>query len=124
MTRRLQVQDDLFIIRGSVRAATGVWITLIGPTCEVPSGVLVVVSTRPQRNEWLVVDEDLLDTHDRLLLHRGICGRGVLIQEPVSCRIVPGHEIELTLTNLSTVQILVVQVERCRATNHTTEHQL
>src|SRR5438105_1903653 len=98
------MQDHLLIIRSSVRTAAGIRIVLIGPSREVLRGVLVVVSTSPQGNERLVLDEDLLDTLDSLLLHRRIRGRGVLVQVIVGCGIVPSHEVELALANLSTVQ--------------------
>src|SRR5216684_1204937 len=68
----LQMQDYLLVIRGSVGTATGIRVALIGPTGEVPGGVLVVVSAGPQGNERLVLDEDLLDILDSLLLRSGI----------------------------------------------------
>src|SRR5207253_2049643 len=120
----LQVQDYLLDIRSCVRATTGIRVALIGPSGEVPGGVLVVVSASPQGNEWLVLDEDLLDTLDSLLLRSRIGGRSILVQEIVGCRIVPGHEVELALADLSTVQVLIVQVIWSGATNNTTEHQL
>src|SRR2546425_11584266 len=80
MSNGHQVQDDLLVIRGSVRTTTGIRVALIGPAGEILGGVLVVVSPSPQRNEGLVVDEDLLDTCDSLLLHRHIRGGGILLQ--------------------------------------------
>src|SRR5712692_1985643 len=118
----LQMQDYLLVIRGSVGTTTGIRVALIGPTGEVPGGVLVVVSAGPQGNERLVLDEDLLDILDSLLLRSGIGGRGINIQELVGCGVVPGHEVELALADLSAVQVLIVQVVRSGATNHTTEH--
>jgi len=118
------MQDYLLVVRTGVRTTTGIRVVRIGPAREVPGGVFVVVSASPQGNERLVLDEDLLDTHDRLLLHSLIRGRGILVQELVGCGIVPGHEVELALADLSTVQVLIVQVIRGGTTNHTTEHQL
>src|SRR5437763_3447295 len=120
----LQVQDYLLDIRGSVWTAAGIRVALIGPSGEVPGGVLVVVSASPQGNEWLVLDEDLLDTLDSLLLRSRISGRSILVQEIVGCGVVPGHEVELALADLSTVQVLIVQVIWSGAAHHTTEHQL
>src|SRR2546421_4743513 len=120
----LQVQDYLLDIRGSVRTTAGIGVALIGPSGEVPGGVLVVVSASPQGNERLVIDEDLLDTLDSLLLHSLISGRGILVQELVGRGIAPGDEVELALANLSTVQVLIVQVVGGGTANHTTEHQL
>src|SRR5579863_907094 len=119
-----QVQDYLLVIRSGVGTATGIRVALIGPAGEVPGGVLVVVSTSPQGDEGLVLDEDLLDTLDGLHLHALIRGRGILVQELVGCGIVPGCEVELALANLRTVQVLIVQVVWRGATNHTTEHHL
>src|SRR5438128_6551298 len=116
----LQVQDHLLDIRGRVRTTTGIRVALIGPSGEVPGGVLVVVSASPQGNKWLVLDEDLLDALDSLLLRSRISGRSILVQEIVGCRIVPGHEVELALADLSAVQVLIVQVIWSGATNHTT----
>src|SRR5881227_4161253 len=104
------MQDDLLVIGSSVGATTGIRVALIGPSGEVPGGVLVVVSASPQGNERLVIDEDLLDTLDSLLLHSLISGRGVLVQELVGRGIVPGDEVELALADLSAVQVLIVQV--------------
>src|SRR5437763_5467988 len=118
------MQDDLLVIGSSVGATTGIRVALIGPSGEVPGGVLVVVSASPQGNERLVLDENLRNTLNSLLLHSWIRGRGILVQELVGCGIVPGHKIELALPDLSTVQVLIVQVVRSGATNHTTEHQL
>ena len=64
----LQVQDYLLDIRGRVRTTTGIRVALIGPSGEVPGGVFIVVSARPQRNEWLICDENLLNTLHSLLL--------------------------------------------------------
>src|SRR5437763_11922285 len=119
-----QVQDDLLIIRGSVGAAAGVGMALVGPTGEVQSGVFVVVSASPQGNERLVLDEDLLDSLDSLLLHSGIGGRGILVQVLVGCGVVPADEVEFARADLVAVQVLIVQVVRSGAANHTTEHHL
>src|SRR5579871_1218035 len=70
----LQVQDDLFDIGGSIGAAARIGVGRVGPAGEVPGGVLVVVRARPQRDEGLVLDEDLLDTVDGLLLHVRVGG--------------------------------------------------
>src|SRR5947209_12868362 len=118
------MQDHHFDIWRSVRTTTGIRVTGIRPSGEVFSGVLVVVSASPQGNEGLVLDEDFLDTHDSLLLYSWISGRGILGQVTVSFRIAPGDEVELALTDLSAIQVLIVQVVRSGATNHTTEHQL
>src|SRR5437667_231022 len=102
------MQDYLLVIRASVRTTTRIRVILIGPAGEVLGRVLVVVSTSPQRNERLVLDEDLLDTLDSLLLRRKIGGRGILVQELVGCGILPGDKVEFTLADLSTVQVLIV----------------
>src|SRR5215467_326739 len=118
------MQDYLLVIGSSVGTATGIGVALIGPTGEMYSGVLVVVSPSPEWNERLVLDEDLLDTLNSLLLRRGISGCSILIQQLVGRGIVPRHEVELTLPNLCTIEVLIVQVVRSRTTNHTTEHHL
>src|SRR5579859_157993 len=119
-----QVQDDLLDVRGSVGAATGVRIAGGGPAGEVPGGVFVVVSASPQGDEGLILDEDLLDTLDGLHLHALVGGRGVLVQELVGFGVVPGDKVGLALTDQGTVQVVVVQVVRRRATNHAAEHHL
>src|SRR2546421_12983377 len=118
------MQDYLLDIGSSVRTTAGIRVALVRPSGEVPGGVLVVVSASPQGNEWLVLDEDLLDTLDSLLLRGRISGRSILVQESVGCGVVPGHEVELALADLSTVQVLIVQVIWSGAAHHTTEHQL
>src|SRR5690349_20959102 len=47
MSNWLQVQDDLLVVGGSIRTATGIQIALVGPTGEIPGRVLVVVSASP-----------------------------------------------------------------------------
>src|SRR5205823_4686859 len=118
------MQDHHLDIRRSVRTTAGIRVVLIRPSSEVFGGVLVVVSASPQGNVGLVLDEDFLDTHDSLLLHSWIGGRGILGQVTISFGIVPGYEVELALSNLSAIQVLIVQVVRGGTTNHTTEHQL
>lgn len=118
------MQDHLLGIWTCIWAPTGIGIVLIRPTSEVPGGVLVVVSASPQGNERLICDEDLLNALNGLLLCSRIGGRGVLVQVLVGCSIVPGYVVEPALANLSTIEVLIVQIVWSRATNHTAEHQL
>ena len=47
-----------------------------------------------------------------------------MVQVLVGCRIVPAYIVGLALTNLSTMEVVIVQIVRSGTSKHATEHHL